>query len=163
MIDFDQDMQIDEDALDLELLNHSDLERKYIEECSEAFKEMKYAQENVKTIRSELIRKANDNPDKCCKKPKPNAADIEAFYRVNEDYQEAKEEAIEAEDRYLVLRDMKDDIHFTRTKALEGLVKLHSEEYFAGPRVPRQLSKERKNWQKTKNLKGGMVRSRRRK
>jgi len=158
MINFDQDMKIDEDALDLELLNHSDLERKYIEECSEAFKEMKYAQEEVKTIRSKLIREANENPEKCCKKTKPNAADIEAFYRLNKEYQEVKEEAIEAEDRYLVLRDMKDDIHFTRTKALEGLVKLHSEEYFAGPRVPRILNKEKKNWQKTKNLKGGMRR-----
>jgi hypothetical protein len=41
---------------------------------------------------------------------------------------------------------MKDAIHFTRTKMLENLVRLFSEEYFAGPRIPRNLQKERREW-----------------
>jgi len=158
MIDFEKDMKIDEDALDLELLNQANLEAKYIKAVSEAFKDLQYSHENLKTVRSELIVQANTNPKKCCKKDKPNAADIEAFYRTNKQYKEAKEELIEAEDKYNVLRDMKDDIHFTRTKALEGLVELLKQEYFAGPRMPRDLSSSKKNWHKEKKVGIGMKR-----
>ena len=158
MIDFENDMKIDEDALDLELLNQANLEAKYIKAVSEAFKDLQYAHENIKTIRSELIVKANKEPKKCCNKDKPNAADIEAFYRTNEDYKQAKEELIEAEDKYNVLKDMKDDIHFTRTKALEGLVELLKQEYFAGPRMPRDLNKSNSNWHKNKSTGNSMKR-----
>jgi len=37
---------------------------------------------------------------------------------------------------------MKDLIHFTRSKALEELVNLHGQGYFAGPNVPRNINKE---------------------
>ena len=46
---------------------------------------------------------------------------------------------------------MKDAIHFTRTRMLENLVRLFSEEYFAGPRMPRNLKKERKEWNANNN------------
>lgn len=161
MIDFKNDMKIDEDALDLELQNQARLEAEYIENVSESFKDLRYAQENVKTVRSELIVRANKNPEKCCNKLKPNAADIEAYYRTHKKYKRAKKEAIEAEDRYVVLKDMKDDIHFTRTKSLEGLVELLKQEYFAGPRIPRDLSRANKNWEKNKRIGKNMRRKRR--
>lgn len=163
MIDFEKDMQIDEDALDLELLNHSNLEAKYIKEVSEAYKDFRYAQEEVKTLRSELVLQVNKTPKKYLNKDKPNAADIEAYYRTNEEYKQRVKESIDAEDRYNVLRDMKDDIHFTRTKALEGLVELLKQEYFAGPRMPRDLNKSNKDWHKTKKVGNSMKRKIRRK
>ncbi len=149
-LNYSKDMSIDENALDLEWLNQPELEAKYIKKCSELRKERDWAWEEVKTVRSELIRDANEDPDGTCHKAKPNANDIEAYYRTHQDYKDAKEELIEAEDALKVLEDMKDSIHFTRTKALENLVRLHSEEYFAGPRVPRNLLEEKKSWSKKK-------------
>jgi hypothetical protein len=148
-IDFAKDMRIDEGALDLELLNHGDLEAKYIQAVSEARKERDWASEEVKTIRSELTRDAFDHPEKTVGRDDgkaPTQAQIEAYYRTHKDYIEAKSDFIEKEDRFNVLNDMKDAIHFTRTKTLENLVRLFSEEYFAGPRIPRNLKKERKEW-----------------
>jgi hypothetical protein len=37
----------------------------------------------------------------------------------------------------------KNEFSFTRKAALENLVQLHGQNYFAGPKVPRNLSKER--------------------
>ena len=163
-MDFRKDMKIDENALDVEWLNHSDLEAKYIEAVSEARKDRDSCWEEVKTVRSELIREANDDPEETCNKAKPNAADIEAFYRTHKDYKDAKAEMIEAEDRFVVLSDMKDSIHFTRTKALENLVRLLGEEYFAGPRVPRNLLQEKeKKAKEEKTLKKTAKGMRRRK
>jgi hypothetical protein len=148
-IDFAKDMKIDEGALDVELLNQVDLEAKYIKAVSEARKDRDWASEEVKTMRSELTRDCFDDPEKTIGrddgKP-PTAAQVESYYRTHKNYKSAKEDFIEKEDRYNVLSDMKDAIHFTRTKMLENLVRLFSEEYFAGPRIPRNLQKERKEW-----------------
>lgn len=139
---YKEDMKIDPDALDVEWLKQPDLEMKYIELCANARKELRYAEEEVKTVRSELINEANESPKECCGKEKPNAADIEAYYRSNDRYKAAKQQFVEAQEAAQILEDMKNAIHFTRTKALENLVTLQSQNYFAGPQAPRNLIKE---------------------
>lgn len=141
-LNYKKDSKIDIQALDIEWLNQPTLERKYIEQAGELRKKAKLAHEEVKTVRSELIAEANKYPEDCCGKEKPNAADIEAYYRTNDKYKEAKLELIEAEDAAQVAEDMKNLIHFTRTKALEELVNLHQQGYFAGPTVPRNINRE---------------------
>lgn len=148
-IDFVKDMRIDEGALDVELLNQVDLEAKYIKAVSEARKDRDWAHEEVKTMRSELIRDCFDDPEKTIGRDdgkQPTQVQVETYYRTHKKYKAVKQDFIEKEDRYNVLSDMKDAIHFTRTKMLENLVRLFSEEYFAGPRIPRNLKKERKEW-----------------
>ena len=154
-IDFAKDMKIDEGALDVELLNHVDLETKYISALSEARKDRDWAHEEVKTMRSELTRNALENPKLAGRKDgkAPTGPQVEAYYRTHIDYIKAKEDFIEKEDRYNVLSDMKDAIHFTRTRMLENLVRLFSEEYFAGPRIPRNIQKERKSWNEKNSTK----------
>lgn len=162
--EYKNDMRIDENALDVEWLRQGDLEAEYIQKVSEARKERDWAWEELKTKRSELIMEVNSDPEGCCDKAKPNAADIEAYYRTHEDYKEIKKDLIEAEDVLKVSEDMKDAIHFTRTKALENLVRLFSEEYFAGPRIPRNIgdenAKRETRKQTTKKIGKGMKRKR---
>ncbi len=136
------DVKIDVNALDIEWLNQSDLVVEYIQKVHKARIEKNNIWEELKTVRSELIREANDDPEGCCDKAKPNAADIEAFYRTHEDYKEAKREFIEAEDKYETLKAMQATIAYTRTDALKNLVSLHQQQYFAGPKVPRNLPHE---------------------
>jgi hypothetical protein len=78
----------------------------------------------------------------CCNKEKPNAADIEAYYRTHKKYKQAKQEFIDAQEAAQVAEDMKSLIHFTRGKALEELVRLHGLSYFAGPSTPRNINRE---------------------
>lgn len=140
-VNYEKDIPIDGEALDLEWLNQPELEMRYIEQVSELRKDTMDAQEQVKIIRSELIREAHEDPEKTCNAKKATGPQVEAYYRTHKDYQEAKEEAIEAQDAYEVAKDMKDMVHFTRSKALENMVILHGQQYFAGPSVPQSLNR----------------------
>lgn len=144
-LNYAKDRQIDAEALDVEWLEQPDLEAMYIEQVSELRREKNYLHEELKTVRSELVRDAFADPEGCCGRTDGKAAtqpQVEAYYRTHERYKEVKEQLIDAEDAFEVAKDMKDMIHFTRTKALENLVDLHGQGYFAGPNVPRNLSNE---------------------
>lgn len=153
MRNYAKEMQIDPEALDLEWLNHANLEVKYIDQLSELRKEVKDAEEEVKTVRSELVREAHENPQECCNSKKATGPQVEAYYRTHQDYKNAKKECIDAQDAYEVARDIKDAIHFTRTKSLENLVKLHAAQYFAGPKVPGDLATKQKDFLGLEKLK----------
>lgn len=142
MLNYQQDVKIDTEALDVEWTEHPEKCLQYIEQLAELRKQARLDEEEVKTVRSELIREANDDPVGCCGKEKPNAGDIEAYYRNEERYKAAKEEAIKSSDAALVAEDMKSLMTYTKTKALEQLVSLHSQSYFAGPTTPRNLNRE---------------------
>jgi len=141
-LDYKQDVKIDTEALDVEWAEHPEKCLMYIEQLAELRKQARLDEEEVKTIRSELILEANNDPVGCCGKEKPNAADIEAYYRNDEGYKAAKEAAIKAADAALVAEDMKNLMTYTKTKALEQLVSLHSQSYFIGPTTPRNLNRE---------------------
>ncbi len=137
---YEEDIKIDESALDVEWVEQADLAIKYSKYYLWKRKEQQLIHEKVKTKRSELIREANEDPMKCCGKAKTNAGDLEAYYRTHVDYKETKEEFIEAEYEANLAEIMKNEIAYTRKKALENLVVLHGQQYFAGPSVPRNLN-----------------------
>ena len=143
--DFDSDKEIDESALDIEWLDQTSIAAKYGHHWAHLNKKVKKLRERKKTIRSELILKANQNPEECCYKTKPNAADIEAFYRTQPEYQSIVDELIDLEYELEYADIAKNEISFTRKAALENLVTLHGQMYFAGPKVPRDLIKERES------------------
>jgi len=142
-IDFSRDMKIDETALDVEWLKQGELASLYNQHYAEMCRKLEIAHEEVKTIRSELIKRANKFPEKCCHKAKPNAQDIEAYYRTHKKYKKAKEHMIELEYEKNMAELGKNEINYTRKSALENLVILLGQQYFAGPRNPRDLTKER--------------------
>ena len=155
-LDYAIDSKIDINALDIEWLNHSDMERRYIEQISKMKRAVirttekeKLAHERVKTRRSKLLQKCHDHPEKCIGKNKATGPEAEAYYRTHPDYLTAKRKWIkaeirlmEAEEEHRTAEDMKDLMHFTKTKALEQLVNLHGQGYFAGPEVPRNINRE---------------------
>jgi hypothetical protein len=100
------------------------------------------ADEKVKVTRAELIREANQDPKKTTGKDKPNAADIEAYYRSHPDHIEAKQEWIDSAYEADYAEMVQKEISWGRKASLEGLVTLHGANYFAGPSAPRNLSKE---------------------
>ena len=148
-MNFEQDMHIDESALDMELLEQATLALKYGKYWAECKERLTRAEENIKVIRSELIRKANSDPDRYLGQDvKPTAPNIEAFYRNHPNHKEAKEEWIEAQYELNMAEVAKNEISFTRKTALENLVKLHGQGYIAGPQIPHNLSQlreERRN------------------
>lgn len=142
-MDFNKDVKIDESALDVEWLDQAALARKWGIYYAECKRTVSLAEEKVKVIRAELINEANENPTECCYKDKPNAADIEAYYRSHPDHKKAKQELIAAQFELDNAEIAKNEIVFTRKEALENLVRLHGQQYFAGPAVARNLSEAR--------------------
>lgn len=143
-LDYEKDMRIDPDALDVEWLDQAPLATRYGQHVADLRRQVARLEEKKKTVRSELIQRANEDPKGCCGKDKPNAADIEAFYRVQKEYREVAEDLLETQYELEFAEVAKNEIAFTRKAALENLVRLHGQQYFAGPSVPRDLSRE---WQ----------------
>jgi hypothetical protein len=146
-MNYERDMNIDETALDVEWLEQADLALKYGKIWADRKKVLTEAEEKVKVIRAELIAEANADPEGCCNKKSPNAADIEAYYRMSERHKKAKTAWIEAEYECNMAEIAKNEVSFTRKAALEQLVTLFMGNYFAGPKVPRNLIEERKEGQ----------------
>lgn len=142
-MDYEQDIRIDETALDVEWLEQASLALKYGRHWAIRKRRLTEAEEKIKVIRAELIAEANADPIKCCKKDKPNAADIEAYYRNHKRHKEAKDEWVKAQYELDMAEIAKNEISFTRKAALENLVRLHGQQYFAGPSIPRDLNWER--------------------
>ena len=144
-MDYEKDIKIDESSLDVEWLDQGSLGIRYCQHESLMKKKERWASEKVKTTRSELILQCNEDPMKALNKAKPNAGDIEAYYRSNLAYKAAKEEWINAVEEAEFAELARWEICYNRRTALENLVVLHGQMYFAGPKVPRNLTNE---WQK---------------
>jgi hypothetical protein len=142
-INYDRDTKIDEKALDIEWLRQADLAREYGRLWTIIHKKVKKLRERKKTVRSELIIEANKNPMECCFKKKPNKEDIEAFYRTSPKYIGVVDELLEMEEELEYAEIAKNEMAFTRKASLENLVTLHGQMYFAGPKEPRNITKER--------------------
>jgi len=152
-LDYDKDVEIDETALDVECLEQPILAMKYIRNAVWMRKQERRASEIVKTTRSDLINEVNEDPQGTVEKAKPNAADIEAYYRRSKKYKQAKEDWIEAvyEADYAELAQK--EISYGRKQSLENLITLHGQQYFAGPKIPRDLSQAKEDRQKQSNQK----------
>jgi hypothetical protein len=138
-MNYKKDLEIDPDAIDIEWLGQAELAMRYVKHYSECRKRLTLAEEKIKIIRAELIQKANSDPMRYCKKDKPNAADIEAYYRNHPSHKAAKDEWVEAQYEFTMAEGAKNEFSFTRKAALEALVTLHGQQYFAGPSIPRNL------------------------
>jgi hypothetical protein len=142
-LNYERDIQIDESVLDLEWLDQASLAYKYGRNYADCRRRFTEAEEKVKIIRSELVKKANEDPKGTCGKDKPIAADIEAYYRSHPDHIAAKDEWVQAQYDLDMAEIAKNEIGFTRKAALENLVKLHGQQYFAGPKVAVDLHTKR--------------------
>jgi hypothetical protein len=134
----------------VEWLEQAELATSYGRHVAELRREVNRLEEQKKITRSELIQEANEDPQGTIGKDKPNAADIEAYYRRSKKYQEVVDDLNEAQYELELAEVAKNEIAFTRKAALENLVRLHGQQYFAGPSVPRDLSKERQQQAKQK-------------
>jgi hypothetical protein len=162
-MNYTKDMRIDDSALDVEWADQAELAIKYGKIWAEAHRNLLIAEENVKVIRAELINKVNQNPQKTVKKDKPTDSDKEAYYRTHELHIKAKEELIEAQYQCDMAEVAKNEVSFTRKSALENLVTLFGQNYFAGPSVPRNLHLEREKRNRDRETNSGIAQRLRRK
>lgn len=144
-LNYVEDVKIDPTSLELEWLDQAELAVTYGKEWSLLRKKVALLDEEIKVVRSELIRKAWEDPQKYLGQPKGSIQTVEAYYRTHKKHMELKQQFIEAQEELDLVEVAKNEIAFTRKSALENLVKLYASDYFAGPNVPRNLEEVRKN------------------
>ena len=149
-MNYEKDLKIDLDALDVEWAEQASLALKYAKHLTNKKAKVAKLEERKKTKRSELIVEANANPFKLLNKKSPNAGDIEAYYRTNSEYKAIIEELLEEQEEAEFVELAFQEIAWTRKKELENLVILHGQQYFAGPKIPRNLSQEYQKKQEQK-------------
>lgn len=138
---YEQDMYIDEDALDFELLGQADKMVKYSRMLAEAQRDRDLSKESLDLIKAEIDLDIRDNPENY-KLAKITEAAITNCILMEEEYQTAQKEWNEANFQVNVMQGVIKAIEH-RKSALENLVKLYGQNYFAGPSIPHNLSELR--------------------
>lgn len=143
-LDYEKEIEyIDESALDVEWLNQPHLTIKYGRHAANVYKETESAKKEIELVRADLDVEIRANPgtfglDKITESAINNIIVRQSkFQKAQTRYIEAKFEADLAKYAMQAIED--------RKTALENLVRLHGQQYFAGPKVPRDLSKEWQN------------------
>lgn len=137
---YEQDVSIDETALDVEWLQQSNLMYKYARYQAETKKTMDEAKERLDFIKAKLEMDIRANPESYGLSKVTESA-IASTILLQPEYQEASKKYIEAKYENDVAVAAVRAIDQKKT-ALENLVKLLSVSYFAGPSAPRDLSLE---------------------
>lgn len=138
--DFEQDILIDPEALDVECCRQAELFHKWSELASKVKGEVEKAKFDMDTVFARLDLKVRKRPGKYGLED-PKEAAVKATVSTHPDYLAAvaKYHDWRAESLWL---DRAVDALEMKKRMLEELVKLHGLQYFAGPSSPRNLAKE---------------------
>jgi len=149
-LDYEQDLFIEPDSLDTEWLAQPGLVIKYARLCAQSEKELDEAKEKLDLVKATLDNAIRKNPD-AYKLDKITETVVQNTILMQEDYKEAMELFLQAKyDTKVIQGAMRATDH--RKSALENLVRLNGQAYFAGPSIPRDLSYEWQQKQKQTNV-----------
>jgi|ADurb_Cas_03_Slu_FD_contig_123_38984_length_8142_multi_4_in_2_out_2_6 hypothetical protein len=163
-MNYEEDIKIDETALDVEWLGQPKLMLRYAQHAAKMRMETDIAKEKLDIMRAELDKEVRMNPDSFDIAKITEATVLAAiisdsrYQKANKAYLEAKYESDIAQSAVRAFDARKD--------ALENLVRLHGQQYFAGPKMPRDLSFEVRQAESTRSansaIKSRMARKTRR-
>jgi hypothetical protein len=142
-LNYERDIHIDSEALDIEWLEQSSLMMKYSQNVAQLQKEVDEAKESIELIKAELDKKIRSKPEKYGI-VKITDTQVASTILMQQSYQIASTAYIDAKFELNTAKGAVDAFEH-RKNSLENLVKLHGQQYFAGPKIPRDLTKE---WQK---------------
>jgi hypothetical protein len=144
-LNYEDDINIDEGALDVEWLEHSRLMFKYCEMTAEAHRKMDLSKENVDFTKARLDKEIRADPDAYGVVAGPRGITESAIFAAiaaHDEYRDANQKFLDCRYEYEVAQGAVKAFEH-RKSALENLVRLHGVSYFAGPQVPRNLAEER--------------------
>jgi hypothetical protein len=146
-LNYEKDLRIDEDSLDLELLNQASLFMKYAKHYAFTQKVVEETRQALDIKRAEVDKAIRENPEKF-KIEKVTEGAIQSTILTDKGYQEVNQKHLEAQYEKNMASNATQAVTM-RKEMLEGMIKLLAQSYFAGPSVPHDLSKARKEREKT--------------
>lgn len=150
-MDYEEFMDIDESSLDVEWLEQPKKMVQMVQHAANINRELAKTKDRLSQVKAELAKKIRSKPEKYgIEKITENA--IFETIQTTDEYKEANEEYLDAMYEAEVASG---SVKATeqRKSSLENLVKLHGQQYFAGPRVPRDLATMRIEYQEKQKRK----------
>jgi len=139
-MNYEADIRIDETALDFEWIDQPVKMMQYGSHAAAMKNALDKAKEALDFTKAELDNEIRSDPEKFGLEKVTDKA-IEATILLQERYKKVSESYLNAK--------FESDVAFAAVKAfeqrkdaLENLVRLHGQQYFAGPKVPRNLPQE---------------------
>lgn len=147
-LDYMSDATIDESALDVEWLRQASLAMKYGRIVAQAKLDEAHAKENFDLVKAEVASDVRINPGDYDLK-KVTEGTVAETVTQNTSYKKAMHNYLDKKFQTDMAINAMRAIEQKKV-ALENLVRLHGQQYFAGPSVPRDLSKEWEQGEKRK-------------
>lgn len=141
-MEYEQDIEIDVEALDAEWLDHSRRMFVYCSHAAESHRDMDFSKERLDVVKAEIDQRVRANPDQYGLSPGSRGiteGSIQSTVLTQPEYQEATRDYLQKKYEYEVAQGAVRAFDH-RKSALENLVRLHGQSYFAGPAVPHELS-----------------------
>jgi len=149
-MNYEKDIEIDETSLDIEWLEQPKLFMQYSRHLADMRRRADETKQTLDIVRAEIDRDAREDPEKFQITGKVTEGAITSAVLTNDKYKKAYQDFLDA--KYEMDMALSAVRAFEQRKdALENLVRLHGQEYFAGPRVPRDLHEEKEKRRKRLN------------
>jgi len=153
-MNYEQDMTIDPDALDVEWIEQPRLMMQYSRHAAKTRLEVERKKEELDIVRAGLDMKIRVDPEKYGI-VKLTESVVSSTIITQKEYMVANEEFLLLQYESNMVQGAVRALEGKKT-ALENLVKLHGQQYFAGPSVPRDLSKEWAQHERQKSVDAGV-------
>jgi hypothetical protein len=140
-MDYEVDIRIDETSLDVEWLDQPQLMLKYARHAAKCRKALDLAKEAVDVTRAEMDKAIRKSPESYGIEKVTETA-ISSAVLLSRQYSEAYHAYLDAKYETEIAVAAVTAVE-QRKSALEALVRLHGQQYFAGPQIPRDLTWER--------------------
>jgi hypothetical protein len=142
-VNYEKDIQIDENSLDIECLDQSSLMLKYGQYEAKMERKKADAEEALDYVVGQIDLDIRKNPEKHgLKDIKITEAVIKNVIIQKDDYKKARDKLFDAKEEHTTSKNVVKAVS-QRKDMLEGLIYLHGQQYFSSPSVPRDLNKER--------------------
>jgi hypothetical protein len=146
-MNYEKDLLIDDSSLDIELLNQASLFMKYAKHYAEMRRVLDEEKQRLDIVKADIDKQIREHPEKF-KIEKVTEGSIQSAILTEGSYNIAYKKYLDAKFECDMAANAKDAMNM-RKEMLEGMIKLLAQSYFAGPTVPHDLSKLRKEREKS--------------
>ena len=138
--DYEKDIRIDHSALDVEWINQPVLLMKYARHSAQTKKDLDMAKQNLDICKAELDRDIREKPERY-DIIKVTEGSIQSAILTHERYKASYQAWLNAKYEADMAQGAINAFN-QRKEALENLARLFAYQYFAGPKMPRDLTWE---------------------
>ena len=145
-LNYEKDLRIDDSALDLELLEQASLFMMYAKHYANTQRSLDEEKQKLDIVKADIDKQIREHPEKF-KIEKVTEGAIQSAILTEGSYNIAYKKYLDAQYEKNMAGNAVQSMNM-RKEMLEGMIKLLAQSYFAGPSVPHDLSKLKKEREK---------------